>query len=97
MFGLRKSKKKRPEVASSETAVGAVGTLDSLDAVPKETTDGIVHACRIQRRLFRKDPVRLAAIQDAAVALKDVLKLNTAGGDVSEYERFKRLRDKALN
>lgn len=99
MFGFGKSKKRRaaPAVASSETMVGAAGTLDSLDVVPGQTTDGIIAACRIQRRLFRKDPVRLAEIDEAAIAFKDALKLSTAGGDLSEYERFKRLRNKSLN
>ncbi len=99
MFGFGKSKNKRavPVVASSEAIVGAAGTLEALDAVPKETAEGIVAACRIQRRLFRKEPLRLAAIDEAAGALKDALKLSTTGGDLSEYERFKRLRDKSLN
>lgn len=99
MFGFGRSKKKRaaPAVASSETMVGAAGTLDSLDAVAKEVVNGINDACRIHMQLFRKDPERLAEIEAAAIALKTALNLSTTGGDLSEYERFKRLRNKSLN
>ena len=81
---------------SNLTAAGAQvykhGTLDRLDIVTKETKDGILAACYMQRRFFRNDGQKIWDIEEAAENLKQALMIAP-----SEYERFKTLRAKMQN